>query len=291
VPSGRDRRGMSLLSGASAAPRAASTSSGFVLLIVLWWLALLMFVGVQIITATHTSVLVSTNIRDSAVAEAQADGAVNEAIFQVLAQRWKADGATHVVQGAQAVAEVRIDDEGARIDPNVAPVALMQALLRQCGATPKRAVTLAEAIAEWRSLDLLQSSGPERGAAYRIAGRDYLPPHTRFVSVDELGLVIGMTPDIVACLVPHVSVYSLAVPSFLATTDPVVRRALMEAYPYETPQPAAASMPDVAVIRITATARLTDRGQFRRVAVIRVIPAEPDEHFVYKILCWEGSAG
>jgi general secretion pathway protein K len=250
-----------------------------------------MFVAVQIITATHTSVLVSSNIRDSAVAEAQADGAVNEAIFQVLAQRWKADGATHVVQGAQAAAEVRIDDEGARIDPNVAPVALMRALLRQCGATPNRAVTLAEAIAEWRSLDLLQSSGPERGAAYRIAGRAYLPPHTRFVSVDELGLVIGMTPDILTCLVPHVSVYSLAVPSLLTTTDPVVRRALTEAYPYETPQPVAASMPDVAVIRITAIARRTDRSRFRRVAVVRVIPAEPDEHFVYKILCWEGSAG
>jgi general secretion pathway protein K len=250
-----------------------------------------MFLAAQITTATHSSVLIAANIRSSTVAEAQADGAVNEAIFRVLAHQWNTDGTTHVLRGTQAVSEVRIDDEGWRIDPNVAPVVLMQALLGECGVPPKTAAELAEAIAEWRSLDLLQSTGAIKGSRYRLAGRSYLPPNTRFVSVDELGLVLGMTSELLTCLEPHVSVYSLSVPSLQATTDPAVRRALTEAYPYDTAQTVAAEIHEAAVIRVTAMARQTDGSQFRRTAVVRVVPAEPDEHFVYKILLWDGSAG
>jgi general secretion pathway protein K len=250
-----------------------------------------MFLAAQIIAATHSTLLIAANIRGSAVAEAQADGAVNEAIFRVLAQQWKADGATHVLQGTQAVSEVRIDDEGGRIDPNVAPVVLLQALLGECGVPPKTAAEVAEAIVEWRSLDLLQSTSAMKGSRYRLAGRNYLPPNTRFMSVDELGLVLGMTPELLACLEPHISVYSLSVPSLQTATDPVLRRALTEAYPYETPQTVAAEVHEVAVIRIIATARQTDGSRFQRTAVVRVVPAEPDERFVYKILLWEGYPG
>jgi general secretion pathway protein K len=261
-----------------------------VLLIVLWWLALLMFLAAQMTTAAHTSVLIAANIGSSAVAEAQADGAVNEAIYKVLTQQWKADGATHVVRGGQAVAEVRIDDEGGRIDPNVAPIGLMQALLRECGAEPKKAAELADAITEWRSLDLLRSTGDAGSSKYRLAGRSYIPPHARFVSADELVLVIGMTPELLACLEPHISVYSLSVPSLQTTTDPMVRQALVEAYPYETSQMAATVVQETAVIRVTATARQVGGSQFRRLAIVRVVPAEPDENFVYKVLSWESSA-
>jgi general secretion pathway protein K len=260
---------------------------GFALLIVLWWLALLFFIATQIIAATRTTIMISSNIRTRAVAEAQADGAVNEAIFQVLARRWRADGAIHMVQGRQAVTEVMIEDEGGKIDPNVAPVVLLQALLRECGAPPKTAEDLGLAIFQWRSLDTLQSAGPPKASRYRAAGRSYAPPNTRFVSVDELGLVLGMTPRLLACLEPHVSVYSLSMPSAQTAADPVVRQALAEAYPYETAQPVAAVAPEATVIRITATAREAGGSQFRRVAVVRVAPTEPEDAFTYQILSWE----
>jgi general secretion pathway protein K len=289
VPKGRNGFLSPLLS--VPARSEARADKGLVLLIVLWWLALLMFLAAQITTATHSSVLIAANIRSSAEAEAQADGAVNEAVFRVLAQEWKADGAIHVLRGARVMTEVRIDDEGGRIDPNVAPVVLMQALLGQCGVPPKTAAELAEAIAEWRSLDLLQTTGAMKGSRYRLSGRSYLPPNTRFVSVDELGLVLGMTPRLLACLEPHVSVYSLSVPSLQTATDPAVRRALTDAYPYDTAQTVAAVVHQVAVIRVTAVARQAGGSAFRRTAVVRVVPAEPDEHFVYKILMWDGFAG
>jgi general secretion pathway protein K len=259
-----------------------------VLLIVLWWLALLVFLAAQITAATRTTILIASNNRASAAAEAQTDGAVNEAIFQVLAQRWKADGTAHFVRWPQGVNEVRIDDEGDRVDPNVAPAVLLQALLHECSATPKTAMELAAAIAEWRSLDMLQSTtGNAKAPQYRAAGLGYAPPNTRFVSVDELGLVLGMTHDLLACLQPHVSVYSLSVPSSVTTSDPVIRQALTEAYPYDTAQSVTATVREIAVIRITATAQVLGGGRFRRVAVVRVAPAEPDDAFTYQILSWE----
>ena len=154
----------------------------------------------------------------------------------------------------------------------------MQALLRQCGAPPKTAAELADTIAEWRSIDLLQPAGSVGGAQYRLAGRSYLPPNSRFVSIDELGLVLGMTPALLQCMEPHVSVYSLSVPSLLTTTDPMVRQALTAAYPYDTAQTVAATAYRPAVIRVTATTGKSDGSRFSRVAVVRVVPAEPDEH-------------
>lgn len=264
----------------------ARAEKGFVLLIVLWWLVFLAFVATQITANTHRTILISSNVGSHAVAEAQADGAVNEAIFRVLAKQWKADGAVHVVRGPQGVAEVRIDDEGGKVDPNVAPALLMQALLVECGATPTAAGELSTAISAWRSLDLLQSVSTAQASQYRAAGRNYLPPNTRFVSVDELGLVLGMTSTLLACLEPHVSVYSLSVPSVQTTADPMVRIALMEAYPFDTPQPSL-TLRDATVIRATATARTVSGSQFSRVAVVRVGPAEPDDQFIYRILSWE----
>ena len=100
----------------------AEAKNGFALVIVLWWLTLLVFLSTQIIAASRTEVMIASNIRGSTIAEAEADGAVNEAIFQILSGRWGADGARHLIRGAQAVAEVRIDDEGEKVDPNVTPV-------------------------------------------------------------------------------------------------------------------------------------------------------------------------
>jgi hypothetical protein len=53
-----------------------------------------------------------------------------------------------------------------------------------------------------------------------------------------------------------------------------------------------AAVREAAVIRVTAIAEQTGGGgRFRRIAVVGVVPAEPDQNFIYEILSWEGSAG
>jgi hypothetical protein len=95
-----------------------------------------------------------------------------------------------------------------------------------------------------------------------------------------------MTPALLACLEPHVTVYSLSVPSW-QTQDLVVRRALTEAYPDDPARSPAAPVRSATVIRVTAITQEVGGSRFRRVAVVRVAPAEPDEHFIYRILSWE----
>src|ERR1700682_5076742 len=75
---------------ASHARNDTQPDKGMVLLIVLWWLVLLAFLATQLAATTRTAAMIASNLRDSASAEAAADGAVNEAIFQFLAHRWQA---------------------------------------------------------------------------------------------------------------------------------------------------------------------------------------------------------
>jgi general secretion pathway protein K len=258
------------------------------LLVILWWFALLIFALTRLTSATRGDLLIAANLRGGAIAEAAADGAVNKAIFQILANRWEADGAPHLVTDAQSVTEVRIDDEGKKVDVNVAPVALLRALLRACGASANVAGPLALAIYEWRVPGLPSPERVERAAEYRASGLGYAPPNKRFVSLDELGLVLGMTPDLLGCLAPRVSIHSLSLPSSGFTGDRVVRQALAEAYGDDAARPADADARTVTVVRISAVARASVGGGFRRVAIVRVARATLDETFAYRILEWEG---
>jgi general secretion pathway protein K len=266
---------------------------GFALLIVLWSLALLSFLTAHITASGHMAVLTARNIRASAVAEAAADGAAYVAIFHTLeapGKRWLADGAVHFVPGNRAVAEVRIEDEAIRVDVNVAPIVLLQALLHACGAAPSTALGVARAIYDWRALDLSGTAGRIKTQQYMLAGLSYAPPSAKFVSVDEVGLVLGMTPALFACLEPHITVYSSSIPMPQTTPDLVVREALAEAYPDDAMHPRPVPPPNVTVIRITSTAREATGGQFRRVAVVLIAPARPTDDFAYQILLWEESA-
>jgi general secretion pathway protein K len=262
-------------------------TAGFALLIVLWWMALLALVVMQLLAAGRNETAIVANLRNSAIAEAVADGAVHRAIFQVLASRWDADGTPHTVRTAQGAAVVTITDEGKKIDPNIAPAAVMEGLLRACGANARVAGPLARAIVEWRSIDGLRSPDAKR-QPYQAAGLGYLPPSRRFVSDDELGLVLGMSPALLACIAPHISIHSLSVPSLGTTDDRLVRQAIADAYPAEAAQPVEASAEGVSVVLISASATGVGGGNFRRTAVVRVARRTLDERFAYRILEWRG---
>ncbi|HYZ22605.1 MAG TPA: hypothetical protein VE690_10655, partial [Rhodopila sp.] len=242
--------------------------NGFVVIFVLFWTALFAFAAMRITLTGRTEMRIAANARGSAMAEAAADGAVNTAIFELLARTWNADGTIHAVRTEEAVTQVRVTDEAAKVDPNVAPQVLMQMLLEACGAVPPAATKLAAAIAEWRSLDLLQSVGSEKAPPYGAAGLGYIPPHKRFVSNDELGLVLGMTPALLACLDPRISIYSLSVPSLQTASDPLVRQALRNAYPDDAPLPPAAA-PEAAVVRIIAGRSAEGAGQRHQRCIAR----------------------
>jgi general secretion pathway protein K len=199
---------------------------GFALLIVLWTLGLLALLGTQLLATSRQDMQIARNLRDTATLEAAANGAVQQAIFRVLdrsSTHWNADGMIRFLQVGWARVTIQIEDEADKVNPSIASPALLQALLLQVGADPGTAAAVAAGIVEWR----LASNAPGRPnpTLARYAGRDFAPLGEPFSSIEELGSVLGMTPELLGRLRPHLALYTDSDPG-AGTRDPVVARAL-----------------------------------------------------------------
>jgi general secretion pathway protein K len=257
---------------------------GFALLIVLWSLALLALLGTQLLATSRQDTQLARNLFDTAVLEAAANGAAQHAIFSVLdssSRRWNPDGAVHTVRLGRAEVAVQVEDEADKVNPNVASVELLQALLLQVGADPATAATVAASIVEWR----LASSVPGRpspiAARYAAAGRDYAPSGTPFISLDELGDVLGMTPHLLARLRPHLTVASTDADPNAATHDVAVAQALAAVGQRD----GNADEGDAGVVSVTADARGPEHAHFAIHVIVRT-NARPEGRR-YDILAYE----
>jgi general secretion pathway protein K len=253
---------------------------GFALLIVLWAMVLLAFFVAELTLSGRSGVLLARNLRAAAVTEAAADAATNEAVFHLLAQNqqhWEADGGTHIVRLPQAVSAVLIQSEAGKVNPNSASPMLLGALLSEIGADTRTATTIAGAITTWRAPSAQNASTV---AQYRAAGYDYAPPGARFQTLDEVGLVLGMTADLLQRLRPHLTLYHDGDP-ILQYADPVVQRA-MGRLPAGTTFPIPARGEQV--VSITATTRGPAGAYFVRHAIVR-FTSRGDEPF--QILTWD----
>lgn len=242
---------------------------GFVLLLVLWSLASLALIGTQVTAAGRSEAQIASNLRAAAVAEAAADAAVDEAVLHLLdssRDRWVADGVGYVVRLPQASVQVVIASEARRLPVNTAPVALLAAVIRLAGAEPHAADVVASRIADWRSPAPFPLKLGAKGPQYAAAGRMFGPPNRSIRSMSELRLVLGMTPELLALLTPHLSAYTESSP-VPAEADPLVRVAMAEV---ASSGIAPLAFQEAGVFRITATATSANGGRFVRGAVIRL---------------------
>ncbi len=249
---------------------------GFALLLVLWTLALLALLGTQLVRAGRREALLARNLVDAASLQAATDSGVQEAIFRLLDRsnrRWAADGVPRAVQVGDAVVTIRIENEGDKINPNIAAQSLLAALLLRVGVEPGEAYTLSAAILDWRTATSQARLGGAKAPQYAAAGLDYGPPGSEFRSVDELGAVLGMRPALLALLRPHLTVFSDSDPDG-STRDPVVLAALtdMEAVPPASP----ANGP---VVSIVAHAQVRNQVSYAEHAVVRLNAAAGQRPF------------
>jgi general secretion pathway protein K len=203
---------------------------GFALLIVLWTMGFLALLGTRIVFIGRSDTLLAANLKQSAVLEAAADGAISQVMFLISAARdphVQPDGEIREIQFGQSRVLVRVENEGDRVNLNTASAALLRALIIQVGGTPPVAIRVAAAILDWRT----EGTNPRQSGAkvpdYRAAGRGYGPPESPFQSVEELTDVLGMTPALFARLAPHLTVLTDSDPD-MSTRDPLVARALAE---------------------------------------------------------------
>lgn len=198
---------------------------GVVLLVVLWTLALLALLSAAITGTGRREAGLGIALRSAATARAAAETALNETLYDLVTGRRRADGITQRVPVGSATAAVTVRSEDGKLNPNTAPAETLAALVQAVGAAPSEAAALAAAIVAWRGRAGASGPDPAVLAAYRAAGRTFGPPGSPFLQLEELRLVLGVTPALYAALAPHLSVYPDGVLD-AGAADPVIRRAL-----------------------------------------------------------------
>ena len=146
--------------------------------------------------------------------------------------RWRVDGNVQHFSFEDDDIEVSIQDENGRIDLNAADPATLKRLLVAAGMPVAQAETLGDNIVNWRTPtdDDASDAGKKllgAGASdYAAAGLDYVPRRAPFQSVEELNLVLGMTPELYARLAPALTIYSRAANVDLSVAPSLVQQAL-----------------------------------------------------------------
>ena len=186
---------------------------GWALVSVLWAIAVLAMIAAAMQSLSFSTAVQERHAIDRAAADAALDAAVMRAILGLSdarpAQRWRVDGVAQVYDFGGFRMGVAVQDELGRIDLNAADGTLIAQLLRSQGMERDDAAVLTDRILNWRSKDTgltrLKGGGDDD---YAQAGLTYRPRHAPFQSVDELKLVLGMTPDLFARIRPALTVYS-----------------------------------------------------------------------------------
>ncbi len=261
---------------------------GFALLIVLWTLVLITLLITQVNSAGRSETQLASNLRLAARLEALADGAVHAEVFRLLQQGPRgviATGGVSRVTLDGAKAEIRVSSEADKVNPSLASPELLQALMRAVGVDTATAANLATAIVVWRTPSGQTGTGGARFDAYRAAGLPFGPSGAPFLSIDEVGAVVGMTPALLQRLAPHLTLYSTG-DANPTTPDPIVRAALLT-IGRASAQAGTNGTETTQVVTIQASIEGSGGGRFTRLATVQLSfgGSTPD----YRIVAWNSA--
>ena len=177
-------------------------------------LALLTVIAGSLVYSSRTDLQIEGNFASQARAEAAADAGVYKAVFELStppaidSMSWRGNGLTHPWQFADAMLEVTVFDESAKIDLNSAPEALLQGMFRSLGRSDEDAAALTDAIIDWRDADDLKRPHGAEKDDYAAAGRSYGPANAPFEAIEELRQVLGMDEQLFLQVEPLITVHS-----------------------------------------------------------------------------------
>jgi general secretion pathway protein K len=207
------------------------SSQGFALIVVAWFLVLTAAIATYMMENARTETAIARNVVAAASAEALADAAIAQTIFnqsnEVEADRWKRDGEPHVIALLGGQATIRVYDETKKINPNLASPALIAALFEAAGVARSSARDIGAAIADWVDRDMAPVPYGAEAIQYTRAGRSYAPPNVPIESLDELQLVLGVTPERLALVLPYLTLHTKSEQPEATNAPPVVQRALL----------------------------------------------------------------
>jgi general secretion pathway protein K len=193
-------------------PSARGKERGLALVAVLWAVALLTIMAASFsLTMQRDSSLVR-NAQDRAQGLALADAGVHYAMLKLSLpdqrKRWRSDGTLYEATLPVGRVRMRIFDEAGKIDINAAQEAVWVGMLTKLLGNVDQATMLSDAILDWRDMDDLKRLHGAEAEDYQAKGKGYVPQNRDFQALEELQMVLGMTPALYKKLEPSLTVYT-----------------------------------------------------------------------------------
>lgn len=282
-------------------------SDGIALVLVLWIVTLLTVIASSFAFSSRTETLLARNQVASVRAQVLADAGIERALYELFKPiseptRWKADGRTYAWEFDGTLVRIVLRDESAKIDVNRAPEALIKGLLKNAGLNDAEVARLADAIADWRDADDFRRPNGAEARDYEAAGRGYKPSNAAFESIDELRLVLNMTPEVFNKLNGFLSVHSardgfnsVSAPPEVLYAIPQVNRDAVAQYLRERERARAENLPlapfapalpyaavNTAVYNIVARAETEDGSVFVRETSVRLSAPASVTHLTWR---------
>jgi general secretion pathway protein K len=230
---------------------------GLALVVVLWMLVLLMIMASSFALTIRRETALLTDVKALAQARALAEGGINIAILNLLPQdealRWRSDSSLYEILYADARIRIRISDESGKIDLNQGDPQLLRGALSAQGLAEEQLEPLIAAIIDWRDADDIQSPNGAEKEQYQKAGLSYSPPNKPFEAIEELQMVLGITPDLYKQLEPLLTIFSNSnninpakAPREVLLSLPNVTAEMVDAYLQQRAENARAGLPELA---------------------------------------------
>ena len=187
-------------------------SKGFALITVLWITAFLAVIAGSVSYQARASLGLASNVVASFKTKHAAEGAllltVDKLIKRDELQGYVLKNPNFNYELDNLTISVEVADESGKVDLNLASVDLIKSLFVAVGVNEKVSSSIADAIADWRDQDHLKRADGAEDQDYAANGLLYEAKDDEFDSIDELSLVLGVTPEIFNRVKPHITVYA-----------------------------------------------------------------------------------
>jgi general secretion pathway protein K len=185
---------------------------GVAMVVVLWMVSLLAIMAASFSLSTQRNTSLVSNAQDRARGLALADAGVHYAMLMLSIpdplKRWRSDGLPYDVQLPGGLVHLMIFDESGKIDVNAASEQTLKQLLSKVLGNDDMAAELADKIMDWRDVDSLKRLNGAEAKEYQAAGKPYVPSNKNFQALEELQMVLGMTPMLYKTLEPLLTIYT-----------------------------------------------------------------------------------
>ncbi len=192
----------------------AAGPSGFVLVMVLWLIALLTIIALGLAYNSRQAVRGASSITGGVQARYLAEGGVQLALMNLLSRqpqdRLLGDGETMEMSLPGGGVELTVTDEAGKIDINTASAEMMSRLFASFDVAPSDADALADALVDYRDEDDLKGLNGAEDPDYEAAGLPWEAKDSAFTDVEELQQVYGMPRWLYQVVLPYITIYSRA---------------------------------------------------------------------------------